>query len=359
MFGKWHCGFAPEFGPTKSGFETFWGNHDGGMDYFSHRGMRGQIDTYDGAEPVEVDGYYTHLVTDRVESFLDGRHDRGEDRPLLLHVNYTSPHWPWEGPGDRVESERIKALVDGGFPPAIVHQDGGDVAKYAEMVADLDACVGRLLDALDRNGMTDNTLVVFTSDNGGERWSHMWPLVGEKGDLTEGGVRVPLVARFPGYIEPAQVSDGPVITTDWTATFLELGGATPDADHPLDGVSLAGWLFDGDEFPHHDLAWRTRQQGALRRDGWKLVRDGRGGEHPVDRLYRLGDGGREKANLIGLFPDRAAELREAYEAFEASLLPYPERPGPPPLLEGVTPPPGFELPGGVGSRAGGGVGGPA
>ncbi len=340
MFGKWHCGFAPDFGPTKSGFEVFWGNHDGGMDYFTHTGMRGQRDTYEGEEPVEVDGYYTHLVTEKVEGFLDGR--GGDERPFLLHVNFTSPHWPWEGPGDRAESDRIAELVRGGFPPAIVHQDGGTVAKYAEMVADLDTCVARVLEALSRNGYDDSTLVVFTSDNGGERWSHMWPLVGEKGDLTEGGVRVPLIVRFPGHIEAGQVSGFPVVTQDWTATFLDLAGVDPDPDHPLDGVSLAAWLFDRAEPPVHDLAWRTRTQGALRRGDWKLVRFGRDTETPVDRLYHFGDDApREHANKLALAPEVAAELIAAYEAFESELLDYPERRMPPPDMPI---PPGFTGP---------------
>lgn len=333
MFGKWHCGWLPWYSPIKAGFQTFYGNLDGAVDYFEHFGTLGEPDLYEGETPVEETGYYTWLISDHAAEWI-GRQD---DDPFYLQVNYTAPHWPWEGPDDAAEGRRIREEYEAGdvrFP--LLDRNSGSLAKYAELVEALDTGIGRVLEALDAAGKADDTLVVFCSDNGGERWSMNWPFVGEKGDLNEGGIRVPFVLRWPAAVDSGQVSDQPNGTMDWTATFLDAAGVSPDPAHPLDGVSLLPWLVDGADYPDHDLCWRVASQGAVRRGRWKYLFDRRPRAvlgnwprfpGPWELLYDVTVDGREAADLARLHPEVVAELRAAYDAYEAELLPYaPDHP---------------------------------
>ncbi len=330
MFGKWHCGWLPWYSPLKIGYQTFFGNLDGALDYFTHIDTLGLPDLYEGETPIEQDGYYTSLISERVVEHIRS----SGDEPFYVQVNYTAPHWPWEGPGDEALAlELLRELQQnpGSYP--LRHADGGSLAKYAEMVEAMDRGVGDILDALDDCGKTDNTIVIFCSDNGGERYSFMWPFIGEKGDITEGGIRVPFLARWPAAIARAQWSDAPIQTTDWTATLLDVAGVDPDPAFPLDAVSLLPWLVDGQPFPEHDLFWRTASQGALRRGTWKYVVDCRDraslGNWPiapahVHQLFDLSSDAREAADVARHHPELLASLRAEWERIHSMLLPYPD-----------------------------------
>ncbi len=339
MFGKWHCGWLPWYSPLRIGFDTFFGNLDGALDYFEHIGTLGEPDLFEGETPVEMTGYYTDVISERAAAFMSAE----REAPFYLQLNYTAPHWPWEGRGDAAVGAAIRAdYAEGRVPFPMLHKDGGSLAKYAELVEAMDDGIGVVLDALEATGKADDTIVIFTSDNGGERWSNNWPFVGEKGDLTEGGIRVPFLLRWPAVVEPGQERDEPTITMDWTATLLEAGGAAPDPDWPLDGVGLLAWLVDGAPFPEHDLVWRISSQGAIRRGRFKYLRDGRDrallgnwprqyartGVHEL--LFDVTVDGREAADLARHHPEVVAELRAAWDRYDAELLPIPpDHPGVP------------------------------
>ena len=188
LVGKWHLGYAPHFSPLASGYAEFFGPLGGGVDYFSHRDWADVHDLYDGESEVHRSGYLTDLISDRACEVI--RRQRGT--PFMLSVHYTAPHWPWETREDEAESKRIGNRI--------LHFDGGSVDIYRTMIRQMDEGIGRILEALDDAGLARNTLVVFTSDNGGERFSDTWPFVGRKMDLLEGGIRVPLIARWPDRI---------------------------------------------------------------------------------------------------------------------------------------------------------------
>ncbi|MBH5336209.1 sulfatase-like hydrolase/transferase, partial [Streptomyces pactum] len=316
LIGKWHCGYLPDHSPTKSGWETFFGNFGGALEYYSKLGLTGEYDLYEGEVSHQDLRYYTRIITERAAEYI-GRDHR---KPWLLNLNFTTPHWPWIAEGDTAESARVTARIKAGQRGALNHRDGGSLEKYRELVEDLDRSVGEVLAALRRSGQEENTLVVFASDNGGERFSYQWPLSGEKFTLLEGGIRVPTIVRWPARIDGgAQVSHEPVYTPDWTATLLEVGGARPDRAHPLDGTSLAGYLLRGEELPERDLFWRVRGERALRRGAWKYHRDAQGRDH----LFNIPDDPREQADRAALEPERLASLRTAWERTAATLLPYP------------------------------------
>jgi len=183
LLGKWHLGNLPNFSPLKSGYDHFWGIHSGGVDYFTHKngvGPNAPVDLWDGDTSVEQAGYLTTLLGDRaVKTVTDYAAER---RPFLLSLHFNAPHWPWEGPQDQAESQRIRALAD---------YDGGSLKTFAAMVGELDQQVGRVLQTLAGTGIAGNTIVIFTSDNGGERFADTWPFTGKKTELLEGGLRIP------------------------------------------------------------------------------------------------------------------------------------------------------------------------
>ena len=336
MFGKWHCGWLPWYSPLRIGFHTFFGNFDGAMDYFEHVNTIGEHDLYEGETPVERVGYYTDLISDRAAEFVAAN----SAEPFYVQLNYTAPHWPWEGPHDHEVGREIRGRYDEAWTHSpLMHFDRGSLAKYGEMVEAMDAGIGRVLTALANARKSDNTIVIFTSDNGGERWAKNWPFVGEKGDLTEGGVRVPHLLRWPEVVAPDQVSDKPVSTLDWTATLIDAAGNSPEPAWPLDGMSLLPWLLDGADFPEHDLFWRTSNQGALRRGKFKYLFDKR--DRPVlgnwprwpgdyHLLYDVTVDGREQANVAEHHPDLLAAMKSTWNRIESELLPYPpEHPGVP------------------------------
>ncbi|MEY3912574.1 MAG: hypothetical protein RL509_618, partial [Pseudomonadota bacterium] len=251
------------------------------------------------------------LLSDRAVAYV--RRQATESRPFLLSLHYTAPHWPWETRDDAQAAERVAG--------SITHTDGGSIATYYRMIEHMDEGIGRLVDALRETGQLDNTLIVFTSDNGGERFSDNWPLVGGKMDLTEGGIRVPWIAHWPAVIPPGSVSEQHCLTMDWSATLLELGEAPPAASHPLDGVSLAAVLREPSQAFERAMFWRMNHRGqrAMRQGPWKYLRvDGN------DYLFNISADARERANLATRDPDRLAAMRQSWEVWNASMPPIPE-----------------------------------
>ncbi|MCR8577032.1 sulfatase [Streptomyces sp. Isolate_219] len=325
MIGKWHCGFLPDYSPTRSGWDEFFGNFSGSLEYYSKLSSVGEYDLYEGDVQHKDLRYYTTVLTERASEYIGRRHDR----PWLLNLNFTTPHWPWLAEGDVEEAARLEKLIKAGGPEgrmALGHPDGGSIDTYRRMVEGLDQSIGTVLAALKRSGRERDTLVVFSSDNGGERFSYSWPLSGAKSTLQEGGIRVPTIVRWPARIDPGQVSHEPVFTPDWTATLLEIAGTRPKASHPLDGTSLAGYLLRGEDAPTRDLFWRVRGERALRRGQWKYyraakdkapLRDGK------DQLHDLKQDSREWADRSAHEPALLAELKAVWERIDAELLPYP------------------------------------
>lgn len=315
LIGKWHCGYLPWFSPTRLGWDEFFGNFSGGLDYFSKINHNGAYDLFEDEVEYRDLRYYTKIITERATEFLR----RDHDAPWLLNLNFTTPHWPWEGPKDKAVSDGLTARIKAGEPNVLFHNDGGSLETYGEMVEDLDDSIGKVIGALRRAGELDNTLVLFASDNGGERFSYVWPFSGAKGQVLDGGIRVSTLLSWPGKLRSRQVDHEPVVTMDWTATLLELAGAKPDPGRPLDGVSLVDHLFRGKPLGERDLFWRMKGQRALRRGDLKYVQltDG------IDRLYDVGADSHEQANLAKKRASDLASLRQSWEQINATLIPYP------------------------------------
>lgn len=309
LIGKWHLGYPPHFGPLKSGYEEHWGLLAGGMDYFAHLDGTGQPGLSHNGKPIETRGYLTDLLSQRAADYVRAR--SADRQPFMLSLHYTAPHWPWQ------------TREDEGMPtPPITHLEGGNIRTYQRMIQQMDEGIGSVLAALDEGGLAENTLVVFTSDNGGERFSDNWPLVGGKMDLTEGGIRVPVVARWPRVITPGRNSGHMNISMDWAATFVEAGGGFADPAYPFDGQSLLSVL-QGNDPGDEDRAlfWRMKlkRQRAMRQGRWKYL-----AIEDDEYLFDIETDQRERANLARRDPQRLAAMRNAYQAWESSMPPIPE-----------------------------------
>ena len=312
LVGKWHLGRLPRYGPLLSGYDHFWGMRGGAVDYFTHGNAFGP-DLWDGDTPVKASGYLTDLLGDRAVKVIEA-HDPAAGKPLFMSLHFNAPHWPWEGPGDEAESRR---LAEKKRPGAIFHFDGGSQETYAAIVTRMDQQIGRVLDALDARGMARDTIVIFTSDNGGERFSDNWPFTGMKTELLEGGLRVPALLRWPAEVAAGTTCDQVTITMDWMPTLLAVAGASPHPDYPPDGIDLADALARGATVPR-TLFWRFRHldQEACRHGDLKYLKIA--GE---TFLFDLSADPRERANLKGREPGRFQELLDLYRAWAAQMLP--------------------------------------
>jgi arylsulfatase A-like enzyme len=313
LIGKWHLGYPPTFGPLKSGYEEFMGPMSGGVDYFTHCTSSGQHDMYVGDDEKQVEGYLTDLISQRSVDYVH-RMAKGakNSKPFFLSVHYTAPHWPWETRDDEALAQEVKNNL--------FHLHGGNIHSYQRMIHHMDEGIGQVMDALRAHGLEDNTLVVFTSDNGGERFSDNWPLVGGKMDLTEGGIRVPWIAYWPGVIATGSLSGQHCMTMDWSATLLQAAGVAAHPDYPLDGVSLLPVLKDAAHSFQRPMHWRMnhRSQRAMRDGDYKyLTVDG------YEYLFNVKVDERERANLASIDPERLASLRNAWEAWNAGMPPIP------------------------------------
>ncbi|MGQ0541794.1 MAG: sulfatase-like hydrolase/transferase [Blastocatellia bacterium] len=308
LVGKWHLGYLPTFGPIQSGFDGFFGIMSGGVDYFTYKDAVGEADLFEDNVPVERIGYLTDLLTERAVGFISRRHTR----PFYLSLHYTAPHWPWEGPSDRETSAKLKLGYEGAT-------SGGSVKTYAAMMKSLDDGIGLVMGALKRAKLDRNTLVIFTSDNGGERFSYNWPFSGQKFGLREGGTRVPAIVRWLGTVPAGRVTEQAAITMDWTATLLSAAGAKADPTYPMDGHDLLS-IIKGLR-PNYDRTffWRTKRQDAMRSGKWKYFRDGEN-----EYLFDLSVDEREQADFKESHPDMLKNLRSEFLRWQSGVLQYPK-----------------------------------
>ena len=313
LVGKWHLGWKPEFGPNRHGFDEFFGVLSGAVDYFTHKAadMPGGVaaegggrDLWQNLAPIERVGYLTDLLSDKAVEVISRPHAK----PFFLSLQYTAPHSPWEGP----EDEAIGHTTHGPGPMI----EGGSPKIYGAMMKSMDAGIGRVLKALERAKIDRDTLVIFTSDNGGERYSYNWPFSFQKMYLYEGGTRVPAIVRWPGVIPAGRVTDQPAITMDWTATILGVTGTPSDPGFPLDGENLMP-VCTGQRAPYERaLFWRITGFDAARVGSWKYLKD-QAGEHLFDLMSDPG----EKADIRTMHADRFDAIRRQYQAWVAQMLP--------------------------------------
>jgi arylsulfatase A-like enzyme len=281
MTGKWHLGHADKkFWPQNRGFDYFYGNLVGEVDYFT-KDRGGLTDWQRNGEFLKEDGYFTTLIGNDAVKLIG---DQNAKQPFFLYFALLAPHAPYQAPQEYLD--RYKSIKD------------EKRRAYAAMITSLDDQVGRIVAALTKKGLRDNTLIVFASDNGGatnalfatgarseeERAesggialgakppASNGKLRGGKGSLYEGGVCVPTIFNWPGTLQPRVVTE-PLHMVDVMPTLLALAGGHGSADHPFDGKNIWSTLAAGEPSPHEDLLINVEAiRGAIRKGNWKLVK---------------------------------------------------------------------------------------
>ena len=316
LFGKWHLGYAEKFNPIHRGFDRFIGHLSGFLDYHTHVNPRIGYDWWDGLEKTPGDGYATDLIGQHSIEFIKEH----KDKPFFLFVSHQAPHSPFQGPEDGPQIE----MIDGKAVRHKIEQDKEQRdAAYAVMIQRMDQTIGELIKTLDKEGLTEHTLVMFLSDNGPSYLAgSTGGLNGGKHSLLEGGIRVPAVASWPGTIQPGVVTDEPATILDMLPTFLGLAGVKLPQDLELDGMDIGPLLLKGEALPRRALCWRYLKAVAVREGKWKLVGsyDGKGGfSEQAAKLYDLHADPAEKEDLAEKHPEIIERLKAAHAAWELEI----------------------------------------
>lgn len=301
--GKWHLGSAEKFSPLRRGFDEFFGFPGGGHDYFRND-LQGNNPIRRGDKPVHEAEYLTDAFTREAVDFIS-RHAKER---FFLYLAYNAVHSPLQAPDKylkrfpQIENERRR--------------------QHAAMMAAMDDGIGRVVEAVRTKGLEDRTLIFFLADNGGptvQTTSSNHPLRGVKGQVYEGGIRVPFLVSWKGRLPAGKVYDRPVISLDIFPTAVAAAGGTLPEGRKLDGVDLLPHLA-GEKSgpPHEQLFWRFGAQAATRKGDWKLVRLANQGQPQVE-LYNLADDISEEKNLADDKPDIVKELTSSLEAWNAQL----------------------------------------
>jgi arylsulfatase A-like enzyme len=291
--GKWHLGrLDPAYHPCHHGFDRFYGFQGGLVDYYRHA-YAAEPDWWRDTDPLIEEGYVTDLLTDEACRFI---RSAGE-APFFLFLSYSAPHYARDREGNIILQGRVS---DAGAFPGITDPKR---REYAAMVRALDEGVERVVRTVAESGLSEETLVLFISDNGPElAWGGTChPLRGAKRSLYEGGIRVPAIAAWPGRIEAGRVVDRPCSTLDLFPSFCGLAGADGGGS-PLDGDDIMPVLLGG-AGPDRDLLWRYGNTDAIRRGNWKLVR-----RNGVSELYDLAGDPGETTSLAADHPDLSRSL---------------------------------------------------
>jgi arylsulfatase A-like enzyme len=302
VFGKWHLGFLPEFNPLRHGFHEYFGVLTGHADYYSYKYFDGTYTLRENDKPGKAEGYLTDLLNQKAADFIN-RHAK---RPFFLYVPHLAVHFPFQVP-DRPGQVLTRQNYNDG-----TRQD------YVAMLERVDRGVGMILDALERNRIADNTLVIFSSDNGGYRLSDNGPLFHQKATLWEGGVRVPCLVRWPARLPKGQQVRQMGITMDLTATILAATGAEVPKTRKLDGIDLLPILTGKQKEVERAFFWRIdradRKQKAARQGRWKYMRDG-----AIEMLFDLEEDLSERRNLGHRHPEILERLRRLHAQWEVDV----------------------------------------
>jgi len=302
-FGKWHQGGADRFHPLKRGFDEFYGFRGGARDYFPYaedpKRVENKLERNFG-DFQEHEGYLTDVLGEETASFIE----RHQDQPFFAFLAFNAVHSPMHAtPEDLAEFPEME----------------GKRQKVAAMTLAMDRACGVVLDKLEDLGLAENTIVVFTNDNGGPsnaNASSNYPLSGVKSTYLEGGIRVPFLLSWPARVEAGIEYDHPISTLDLLPTFFAAGGAAATDVRPADGVDLLPFL-TGAAFgrPHQRLFWKRDVRAVVRDGDWKLIRFG---DRPAE-LYYLPDDVSEENNLAATQPERVRELFKTLFDWEMSL----------------------------------------
>lgn len=305
LIGKWHLGVEPQFNPTNRGFDEFWGFLGGGHNYFIAKPGASEMENpilcnYKTPDPLT---YLTNDIGNESVDFIK----RNKNHPFFLYAAFNAPHAPMQAPE---EDLKLFSYIKDELR-----------RTYCAMVHRLDQNIGKIIHALQEQGLEQNTLVVFVSDNGGplnsiSNGSVNAPLRGQKTTLLEGGIRVPFFFKWPARLGAGKKINDIVLTLDICPTFIEAaGGIVSEKDH-YTGVNILPYLTnENDKIPHQTMEWKYTVGAAIRDGDWKLIRL----PDRLPMLYNLSEDISEQNNVALKYPDRTKSLIKKLGTWEIHL----------------------------------------
>jgi N-acetylgalactosamine-6-sulfatase len=310
LIGKWHLGYEPKFNPLDQGFDRFFGILGGNVDYFRHIELSDLPVFMEGRAPVSRTGYMTDLFRDEAVGFI---RQQNPQRPFFLFLSFTAPHFPFQPPGAADEPM-----------PTAEQWTKGTRENYVAMIENMDDAVGAVMTALREAGVEDNTLVVFASDHGAMPPGSNGQLRDFKETLFEGGIRTPVLARWPGKLNPGTVETRPWMLMDLTASFLHFANTSPPDGRPLDGHPVLADVVAGKASPARDFFWRARRGDrtwrAVRSGPWKWIGREDAGEKE-EWLFQLEQDPSETTDEKAAHPAAVERLKKLVKTWEDEVRP--------------------------------------
>ncbi len=322
--GKWHLGSGEHCIPINRGFDYQYGFYEAYSLYLADtsskdivnqrhsdfsdpfiwgKGRSGNCAIRRNDEVIDEKFYLTDRIAEEANQFID----KHKDAPFFLYVPFLAPHTPFQA---------TKAYYD-----KLGHIEDRNKRVYNAMIWQLDDAVGSIIGHLEKNGLLQNTIIFFLSDNGGATYTQATdnaPLKGGKFTNFEGGLNVPFMVRWDGHVAQGSTYSQPVVSMDIYATALQLAGIEPMPERRIDGVSLLPVLTDSFSAPVHDmLCWRSGYNRAIRLGNWKLITDGLSGNHA---LYNVAEDKEEKNNLYEIQSDKVEELKRRHAQWESEMM---------------------------------------
>jgi arylsulfatase A-like enzyme len=304
LVGKWDSGRARRFLPLQRGFDSFYGFCNTGVDYYTHE-RYGVPSLFRNNDRIKEEGHLTDLFNREALRVIDERHDH----PFFLYLSYNAPHIAstYDKTAHQVPEKYLRMYAPEGAKY-------NRKLEYPALCTQMDDSIGEIMDRLKRQHLDDNTLVVFISDNGGDATANNGPLRGGKTQLFEGGLRVPMIARWPGRIAPNKVNNDFGTTMDFFPTFLAAAGAKPPNGVTLDGFNLLPTLEGHGHSPRKECFYQDKSDKAARVGQWKWVESKKG-----SGLFDLTKDIGEKHDLSAQNPDVLAMLKSRWTAWRKQM----------------------------------------
>lgn len=301
MYGKWHLGYAEEFNPTHQGFDRFTGFVSGNVDYHSHIDQEGHLDWWKGNVIDDEEGYTTDLITNYGVDFIKNNNSKKTGKPFFLYLAQEAPHYPIQGRHD----EPVRKVGSGKMIRKVPRDSVQSI--YTGMIETMDEGIGQVMQAVKDEGLNENTIIIFCSDNGAAaKRGDNGVLRASKASVYEGGHRVPGIISYQGKIKAGLINNTTVMTMDFLPTFVDLAGGNLNGKL-IDGVSLKNLLLKEETLPKRDLFWSFKNRTAIRSGKWKLVSFKKDDEK-ITQLFDLEIDLSEKNDLSASQPELVNEM---------------------------------------------------
>ncbi|MCL6295570.1 sulfatase-like hydrolase/transferase [Jejuia spongiicola] len=310
MFGKWHLGYSKEYNPTLQGFDDYTGFVSGNIDYHAHIDQEGYLDWWKGTKIENEEGYSTDLITQYGVKYIEKNNPKNTAKPFFLYLPHEAPHGPYQRRIDSI----LRTVGKAGTKPI---SKNSIPSVYKEMVEVMDEGIGKIIQVLKETKQYENTIIVFLSDNGANRFGSNGVLKGHKGGVYEGGSRVPAIFSYPDKVKKGMINNQIVLTMDLLPTFLDFIDQKPSSTH-IDGISIKENLIHQTNLPERDVFFAYGNNSFVRSGDWKLVYKKNKNGDKIE-LYNLSNDLQETNDVSLINPDLVKKLSNKLQLWKKEV----------------------------------------